>query len=105
MRRFALDYFNGGLPPLGHLRILPVDYSRIDDAFVRDVSDERLGMVEAINRVGRIRGMQTIAESVEHRDAPLALPQRPGVGRSGRVHAPDSPGCAGAAIGRRGRSR
>jgi diguanylate cyclase (GGDEF)-like protein/PAS domain S-box-containing protein len=66
--QFALDDFGTGLASFSYLKSLPVDYLKIDGAFVRGLvtDDVDHAMVEAVHRVGRIMSLKTIAECVEN---------------------------------------
>jgi EAL domain-containing protein (putative c-di-GMP-specific phosphodiesterase class I) len=50
-----------------YLKHLPIDHLKIDGAFVRDIAYDLTdrAMVEAINKVGHVMGLTTIAECVE----------------------------------------
>lgn len=72
--RFALDDFGKGIASFAYLKNLEVDYLKIDGMFVKDLADDVVGhaMVESINKIGHLMGVQTIAEFVE---SPAVLEQ------------------------------
>ena len=68
--KFSLDDFGSGLSSFAYLKALPIDYLKIDGAFVRNIakdSNDR-AMVTAINQVGHALGINTIAEFIENHE-------------------------------------
>jgi EAL domain-containing protein (putative c-di-GMP-specific phosphodiesterase class I) len=67
--RFVLDDFGSGLSSFAYLRDLPVDFLKIDGEFIKNMVEDQVkrALVESINQIGHVIGVQTIAEWVENR--------------------------------------
>jgi diguanylate cyclase (GGDEF)-like protein/PAS domain S-box-containing protein len=65
--RFVLDDFGKGVSSYTYLKNLPVDLLKIEGEFVRRMLDDPIeaAIVESINQVGQVVGLETIAECVE----------------------------------------
>ena len=78
--KFSLDDFGSGLSSFAYLQALPVDFLKIDGLFIRDIVTNPINhaMVTAINEVGHVMGLKTVAEFVES-EAILATVQKIGL--------------------------
>jgi sensor c-di-GMP phosphodiesterase-like protein len=65
--KLAVDDFGTGYSSLSYLQRFPLDYLKVDKAFVDGISSatESSGLVDQIIRIGHSLGMEIIAEGVE----------------------------------------
>jgi len=77
---FSLDDFGSGLSSFSYLKNLKVDFLKIDGSFVKSMVEDPISvaMVEAINQIGHVMNIQTVAEFVEN-DAIVDLLKNIGV--------------------------
>lgn len=73
--RLALDDFGTGYSSLSYLHRFPVDFIKIDRAFIATLADgpEPAGLVRAITQLAATLHAETIAEGIEHETDVTAL--------------------------------
>lgn len=73
----ALDDFGSGLSSFNYLRHMPIDYLKIDGAFVRNMHTDKINraIVANIHQLSGVFNVKTIAEFVENKDIITELRQ------------------------------
>jgi len=68
--RIAIDDFGTGYSSLAYLRQFPIDILKIDRSFVSGIADSResAALVHTLVQLGKVLGIETIAEGVETHD-------------------------------------
>jgi diguanylate cyclase (GGDEF)-like protein/PAS domain S-box-containing protein len=66
----ALDDFGSGMSSFAYLRYMPIDYLKIDGAFVQNMHEDDINraIVSNIHQLSRVFKVQTIAEYVENKE-------------------------------------
>ncbi len=84
---FALDDFGSGMSSFAYLKNLDVDYIKIDGSIIQSISHSRIdrAMLAAINEIGEVMEIETIAECVENTDTHRRVKQS-GIGYAQGFH-------------------
>jgi len=64
---FALDDFGSGMSSFGYLKSLPIDFLKIDGAFIRELLKDPINsaIIKSFHQVAQVMGIATIAEFVD----------------------------------------
>jgi EAL domain-containing protein (putative c-di-GMP-specific phosphodiesterase class I) len=73
--RIAIDDFGTGYSSLAYLRQFPIDVLKIDESFVSGIADssESAAIVYTLVQLGKVLGLETIAEGIENNDQLMRL--------------------------------
>jgi len=73
--RIAIDDFGTGYSSLAYLRQFPIDVLKIDRSFVTGICDslEAAALLHTLVQLGKVLGIETIAEGIETEDQRLCL--------------------------------
>jgi diguanylate cyclase (GGDEF)-like protein len=73
--RIAIDDFGTGYSSLAYLRQFPIDVLKIDRSFVSGIADttESAALVHTLVQLGKVLGLETIAEGIETDDQRIRL--------------------------------
>jgi EAL domain-containing protein (putative c-di-GMP-specific phosphodiesterase class I) len=73
--RIAIDDFGTGYSSLAYLRQFPIDVLKIDRSFVSEMADtaDAAALVHTLVQLGKLLGLETIAEGVERDDQRVRL--------------------------------
>jgi EAL domain-containing protein (putative c-di-GMP-specific phosphodiesterase class I) len=73
--RIAIDDFGTGYSSLSYLRQFPIDIRKIDQSFVSGIVDsfESAAIVHTLVQLGKVLGLETIAEGIETDDQWMRL--------------------------------
>lgn len=65
--RFSIDDFGSNLSSFSYLKDIPLDYLKIDGRLIKGILTDTVdcAIIESINRIGHIMGLETIAAWVE----------------------------------------